>query len=591
MLSFRVLVFAWTISEILLGAHSYLRSSNGQAGSAATGRILSIEDFGGEFLETSIICRSMPLTADKYCYYSVAVPDSVEYWNFQVFEDNVGFHEAVDAPLQADTELAINNTIAFNNALEAAEPGDTVLVPDAKSFTLMGGVLANDIHHVTIDFCGSLHFVDDIDNWPYNTYPDNTYEYNDQYNPAIEIYNSTNVTLTSSSPTRAKVNVNFKKNTVHLVDSKEYFGGIINGNGKKWWDKTIQGKLDHHRPRLIHLIECEHMLIENLTLINSPFWTLTVEAVNSEVRHIQVLVDRRYQSTYPETDLLETEQVLVNMQRRLDGFHIPIPIDDLPDWIFRKFNQPQDLNTDGIDPLGQNIWVHDCIIQNADDSVAVKSSHGGRPPSRLGDCTQNITIENMILTGFGASVGSVSGHEFHRCVDNVTFRNISMPGTGKGIYVKSEWGEHDCHNGDSGQITNILYEDVRMYQPFWWSVWIGPQQQHQPGTKLNLDCALSWPLEPHCPVAGCVHMENITLRHILIEEPLISPAVILGNETNPIKNLVIDDLQVKESKTKVWHGKWPFHQKSYPWHGRMKCMNAEGFYNNSSPEPTCLTPM
>ena len=32
--------------------------------------------------------------------------------------------------------------------------------------------------------------------------------------------------------------------------------------------------------------------------------------------------------------------------------------DILPDWIL----QPQDLNTDGIDPIGRDIHIHDCII-------------------------------------------------------------------------------------------------------------------------------------------------------------------------------------------------------------------------------------
>ena len=37
----------------------------------------------------------------------------------------------------------------------------------------------------------------------------------------------------------------------------------------------------------------------------------------------------------------------------------------------------------------------------------------------------------MVMTGFGASVGSVPGVTNHNCVRNITFRNIEMPGTGK----------------------------------------------------------------------------------------------------------------------------------------------------------------
>merc|ERR1711953_996340 len=92
--------------------------------------------------------------------------------------------------------------------------------------------------------------------------------------------------------------------------------------------------------------------------------------------------------------------------------------------------QPEDLNTDGIDPSGIDFWIHDCNISNDDDSIAVKpSGHGsigidGTPY----DCSQNMLIENMELIGFGASIGSVPPSENRACVDGITMRNISMPG-------------------------------------------------------------------------------------------------------------------------------------------------------------------
>ena len=112
------------------------------------------------------------------------------------------------------------------------------------------------------------------------------------------------------------------------------------------------------------------------------------------------------------------------------------------DWLLDQFVkllphsvlQPEDLNTDGIDPSGRDIHIHDCTISNDDDSIAVKPLDG---TGVSGNCTRNLLIENMTLTGFGASIGSVPPHADVHCVRNVTFRNISMPGTGKGIYIKS----------------------------------------------------------------------------------------------------------------------------------------------------------
>lgn len=218
-------------------------------------------------------------------------------------------------------------------------------------------------------------------------------------------------------------------------------GGIVNGYGKIWWDEAILGRLPNKdgdtRPRLIHIESSVDMLVENLTLINSPFWTLTVEAIRAEVRHVNVLVDRKYQA---EAIRRGRDPVLdAQVSRRLgEQVKFPFP-NDIPDWIGRKIHQPQDLNTDGIDPIGTDIWIHDCIVQNADDSIAVKPPPNGNRSTAFHhkihyDCTRNVTIENMVLTGFGASIGSVGPTKFNACVDQVTFRNISMPGTGKGNY-------------------------------------------------------------------------------------------------------------------------------------------------------------
>ena len=157
-----------------------------------------------------------------------------------------------------------------------------------------------------------------------------------------------------------------------------------------------------------------------------------------------------------------------------------------------------------------------------------------------------------------------------------------------GIYIKPD-NVMNCNNR-SGQITNILYEDIHILSPFWWAVWIGPQQQHEPHTKRGAKCSLFWPIEGYgeCPSPGCVDMENITLRNVHIYEPVLSPGVILGNETNPIRNLVFDHVWVTDSKRKPWIGKWPFHKKEYPWRGRFKCINAEGWSNHTNPVPWCL---
>ena len=85
------------------------------------------------------------------------------------------------------------------------------------------------------------------------------------------------------------------------------------------------------------------------------------------------------------------------------------------------------LNTDGIDVGGRDIHIHDCVIENFDDAVALKPQHGGPDASPdnpvLAACTENVLVEDVWVTnGVGMSVGSVSPHRGRG--DNLYFYSI-----------------------------------------------------------------------------------------------------------------------------------------------------------------------
>ncbi len=61
------------------------------------------------------------------------------------------------------------------------------------------------------------------------------------------------------------------------------------------------------------------------------------------------------------------------------------------------------LNTDGIDPSGINVYIHNVRIQNFDDAVAVKPQNGG---SFYSNCSQNVTVRNSFVKfGVGMTIG------------------------------------------------------------------------------------------------------------------------------------------------------------------------------------------
>ena len=63
----------------------------------------------------------------------------------------------------------------------------------------------------------------------------------------------------------------------------------------------------------------------------------------------------------------------------------------------------------------------------------------------------------------------------------------------------------------TGEINNIIYEDMIITYPIWWGIYIGPQQQKEPD-GFGAGCLL-YPLEP-CETQPLIDMNNITLRNI-----------------------------------------------------------------------------
>lgn len=88
------------------------------------------------------------------------------------------------------------------------------------------------------------------------------------------------------------------------------------------------------------------------------------------------------------------------------------------------------------------------------------------------------------------TIGSVPPNDKHACIKDVVFRNIEFEMPIKAIYVKTNPGH------GTGEITNILYENIKMRDPIWWAVYIGPQQQKQPG-GAGPGCMI-YPLDPDC---------------------------------------------------------------------------------------------
>jgi polygalacturonase len=168
--------------------------------------------------------------------------------------------------------------------------------------------------------------------------------------------------------------------------------GVIDGAGETWWQMAravknagVMGS-DHPRPRLVVFDHCKHVLVEGVTLQNSPMWQLVpYYSDDVTIRNIKVLAPA---------------------------------------------NSP---NTDAIDPFSSsNVRIEHVFADVGDDNIAIKSGAIGSPgpdaPSRdiaISDCT--------FLHGHGLSVGS----EIAGGAQNIRAERIRFEGTDNGIRVKA----------------------------------------------------------------------------------------------------------------------------------------------------------
>jgi polygalacturonase len=184
--------------------------------------------------------------------------------------------------------------------------------------------------------------------------------------------------------------------------------GTIDGNGKIWWDAKAlrkKGEPEAPRPLLIDITSSKRILIEGVTIQNSPMYNITTFLCDGlTVRKVTILNPGR--------------------------------------------GAP---NTDGIDPFStSHVLIEHSTIDTGDDNVAIKSGliERGEPNVPSTD----IVIRDCIFrAGHGLSIGS----EIAGGVRNVTVERVSFHGTRQGIRIKSA-------RGRGNDIGNFTYRDITM---------------------------------------------------------------------------------------------------------------------------------
>ncbi|MES2773807.1 MAG: glycoside hydrolase family 28 protein [Bacteroidota bacterium] len=304
-------------------------------------------------------------------------------------------------------------TKAIANAIAAAVKagGGTVYFPAGKYLT--GPIHLKSNITIFIDAGAELHFSDNFDH----------------YLPMVESRYE-GVDVTSFSP----LFYAYKAENISIIGR-----GIIDGHGKKWWhfvegykadqprskwqymfdslnknillpDEPGQMKRGFLRPPFIQPMYCKNVLVEGITIRNSPFWTVNPEfCENVTVAGVTI-------------------------------------------------NNPPSPNTDGINPEScKYVHISNCHISVGDDCITIKS--GKDIPGRTRNSgAENYTITNCtMLSGHG---GVVIGSEMSGGVKKIVISNCIFDGTDRGIRIKTTRGRGA--SVEEIRVDNIVMKNIRM---------------------------------------------------------------------------------------------------------------------------------
>ena len=205
--------------------------------------------------------------------------------------------------------------------------------------------------------------------------------------------------------------------------------GTIDGQGSPWWpfakDKAAK------RPRMIALKECDKILIENVTLMNSPMFHIAISGKSSNVT--------------------------------VSGVIVRAPASDDP------VNPSH--NTDACDVAGKDILIKDCDISTGDDDFT------------CGGGTTNVHITNCKYGyGHGLSIGSYTrGGVSNFLIENCTFTNTEC-----GIRIKSD-------RDRGGVVQNLTYRNLKMTNVgipiLMYAAYMAPEKEYRNLQKITPEIA------------------------------------------------------------------------------------------------------
>lgn len=326
-----------------------------------------------------------------------------------LFTSGIGaqdYYNVINYGVKADSSALATKAIA--RAIDAASKkgGGTIYFPAGKYLT--GPIHLKSNITILIDAGAELHFSDNFDD--YLPMVPSRWEGTEviNFSPLFYAYKAENIAIKGR--------------------------GIIDGHGRKWWSFSegydekkpgskwelefdrlnknilrpdLKGWIERGflRPPFIQPMYCKNVLIEGITIRNSPFWTVNPEFCENVTVHAVTI------------------------------------------------NNPKSPNTDGINPESCSyVHISNCHISVGDDCITIKSGKdsAGR---KMNVPAENYTITNCtMLSGHG---GVVIGSEMSGGVKKIVISNCVFDGTDRGIRIKTA-------RGRGGVVEDIRVDNIVM---------------------------------------------------------------------------------------------------------------------------------
>lgn len=226
--------------------------------------------------------------------------------------------------------------------------------------------------------------------------------------------------------------------------TKTYYDGCIKGEPDYSLPNALEIASEHwdvYRPVFVSLINCDKVLIEDITLQNSPAWNVhPLYCTNFTMNNAKI----KNKFSAQNGDGIDLESC-ENCEIANSVFEVGddgICIKSGKNKEARKIKKPT-----------KNVWIHDCKVFNA---------HGGFVVgSEMSRGVSNILVENCLFSGTDIGIRFKSAKERGGIVENITMKNIFMNEIiEEAIIFTMGYTLHNIEDNKEGKNNEVIKEDL-----------------------------------------------------------------------------------------------------------------------------------